>query len=94
MQKSVKAQCDDCRGTGLYSGMCEAEGTAVVCLGCAGTGCAIIRYTPFKKRKLRRDIKTVSLSKGRFIMAGVGATGQSVTYKEFLKGKLKYAEGR
>ena len=84
----VKARCSSCGGTGLYSGMCEAEGTAVVCLTCDGTGCQIIRYHPFEKRLGKRGIKTVSRSRGSFIVTGVGAVGASITYAEFQKGKM------
>jgi hypothetical protein len=90
IMKTLSYECDACRGTGLYSGFCEGPGHAVVCLGCNGTGRAEFQYTPFTERKLRRDIKTVSLSKGRFIFAGVGPTGDNITYKEFLEGKLSY----
>lgn len=87
--KQVKAICSSCRGTGLYEGMCEAKGHPVVCLDCNGTGCEIIRYTPFVKRRIIRGVKSVSLSQGRFILTGVGKKGETVTYKEFLNGKLK-----
>ena len=75
----VKAQCGSCRGTGLYSGMCEPRGTAVVCLNCDGTGCATIKYTPFEGRKRRTDIKTVRCC---------GPVGGTVSYEEFIAGKL------
>ncbi len=85
---TVKAECSSCGGTGLYSGMCEGEGIAVVCLTCGGTGCEEIRYRPFERRKGRRDIQTVRLSRGSFIATGVGPTGGSITYQEFAAGKL------
>jgi hypothetical protein len=50
-----------------------------------------IRYKPFTGgRKMKRGVKIVSLSRGSFILTGVGAAGKSVTYKEFQQGKLKY----
>ena len=88
---TVKAVCKACDGTGLYSGMCEGEGHAVVCLGCDGTGCEEITYTPFETRRITKTIRTVSLSKGRFILTGVGSKGEKVSYQEFLAGKLKRA---
>lgn len=84
----LEYECDDCRGTGLYSGFCEAKGTAVVCLGCDGSGKAVFKYSPFMGRKKRTDIKTVSRSRGSFIGTGVGAVGKSVTYDEFLRGAI------
>ena len=87
--ESVKTECEACGGTGVYSGMCEAEGEAVVCLRCNGTGCDTLRYRPFVKRKnCRRGIKSVRRSRGTFIATGVGPTGGSVSYAEFKKGKM------
>lgn len=86
--KILEYECQDCNGTGLYSGMCEREGEAVICLGCNGTGKAIFEYRPFARRKGRRDIKTVSLSRGLFIVTGVGAKeGSSMSYKDFKSGR-------
>jgi len=84
---SVKAECVACGCTGVYSGFCEPKGTAVVCLICDGTGCEVVRYTPFTGRREKRGIKTVSLSRGGFIATGVGAVGKSIPYSEFKKGK-------
>lgn len=85
---SMKIECGYCAGTGLYSGFAESDGTAVVCQGCKGSGAEIFKYTPFTKRKGKRGIKTVSLSRGSFILTGVGAVGKSITYAEFQKGLL------
>lgn len=84
----VEAECDSCDGTGVYSGFAEPKGVAVVCLGCEGTGCRILRYKPFKHRRRRKGIKTVRLSRGTFILTGVGPTGNSISYEEFWKGKF------
>ena len=82
----VRAVCDACSGTGLYSGMCEKAGEPVVCLGCAGTGAATFTYTPFVKRKLIRGVKCVRVSRGNFIPFGVsGIPKTEMTYEEFLK---------
>jgi len=85
----IKRRCEaGCGGTGVYSGMLEAEDEAVVCLGCRGTGCEAVSYVPFTKRKRRRGIKTVRLSRGSSLITGAGGVGDSVPYAEFLKGKL------
>lgn len=86
--KTINYECEDCRGTGLYSGMCEGPGVAVVCLGCEGSGRASFVYKPFTGRKGRRDIKTVRRSRGTFIATGVGPVGSEITYAEFVSGKL------
>ena len=83
----VKTQCRSCRGTGLYRGMAEPKGVAVLCLNCGGTGCSEIEYTPFTERQRRDDVATVRLSRGSFILS-CGPVGSSVTYAEFLSGTM------
>lgn len=82
--KVIKAECRDCRGTGLYQGMCEGDGEAVVCLACNGSGCGEIRYTPYTGRKRKNNVRFVRVSAGRFLVSGVGGRGDSMTYQEFL----------
>lgn len=91
MKKMVKAECESCDGTGIYRGMAEGPGVGVVCLTCNGTGCEEIEYTPFTARKKRRDVKTVHRSRGKFIVTGIGPAGMSVSYEEFLAGKMPKA---
>ena len=86
----IKAECIDCDGTGLYEGFCERKGHPVICTTCAGTGCQNLYYTPFVKRKVKKGVKGVSLSQGRFIVTGVGATGEEISYPDFIEGKLEY----
>lgn len=87
MKKQAFAVCSSCGGTGVYSGMCEGKGNAVICLGCDGTGGAWIEWTPFVRRRRRHDIRWVSQSRGSFLATGVGAVGKRISYREFLKGK-------
>jgi endogenous inhibitor of DNA gyrase (YacG/DUF329 family) len=84
----IKVECPSCGGTGVYHGFAEPEGVAVVCLTCGGTGETIFRYKPFTGRKRRKGIHTVQLSRGSFILTGVGPCGTPVSYKEFLSGKM------
>lgn len=83
----IKTECRECRGTGLYHGVAEPEGVAVICVCCRGTGCAVIEYTPFVERKQRDDIQTVRLSRARFIGL-CSSMGDSVTYDEFMSGNI------
>ena len=85
---AIEVECDCCGGTGVYCGMCEPEGVGVVCLGCNGTGCATLEGKEFTGRNRRRGVKTVMCSRGGFLPLGVGPVGTSVTYKEFLAGKM------
>lgn len=64
---TIRAQCSDCGGTGLYSGFMEAKDEAVICVRCGGSGCQTIRYTPFQGRKERRGIKRVRGGSGLII---------------------------
>ena len=83
--REVKTQCDACNGTGIYCGFAEPKGTGVICTGCNGSGCAVIRYKPFKRRQRKSGVKTVSPSRGRGLITGVGSTGERMSYAEFLK---------
>lgn len=84
----IDTECKDCGGTGLYCGFAEPKGTAVICLGCKGSGCKKISYIPFNSRKNKYNITIVRRSKGSLIVADVGPTGGMVTYKEFQRGKM------
>ena len=87
MKNVIKTECSSCNGTGLYRGFAEPPGVAVICLHCDGEGCKEINYTPFSGRKSRNDVKTVQRSSGSFIGTGVGPSGKSISYQEFLQGK-------
>lgn len=85
--ETVKAECDACGGTGVYSGFAEPPGVGVVCLQCGGTGCHEIRYKPFVRRKRKRGIKTVRVPTTTFLITGVGPKTDGIPYRDFLKGK-------
>ena len=59
-----ECECSSCRGTGLYKGMGEGEGAAVICYTCDGKGWVKVKETfaKFTKRRLRRDVERVYLS--------------------------------
>ena len=79
----VSAACTSCGATGLYSGMCEGQGRAVVCLDCDGTGCQVIHYRPYEGRRRKSGIKVIRQSRGRFILGPIGGGGSEMTYVEF-----------
>ena len=87
-EATVETQCSACAGTGVYCGFAEPKGTGVVCLKCNGSGMKIVTYIPFTGRQSRSDVQIVRLSCGNFIGTGVGPVGTSVTYEEFLQGKM------
>ena len=93
----VEAECKACGATGLYRGFAEPKGVAVVCLTCKGSGKETLDvpegsnvvYKPFTKRKKDTGhIHTVRRSAGSFIGTGVGPTGGSVTYQQFIDGRM------
>lgn len=57
----LEEQCSRCHGTGLYVGMAEKDGFAVVCYQCKGTGKYkfVHVYEEFTGRKDREGIETV-----------------------------------
>jgi hypothetical protein len=95
----AKAQCSSCGGTGLYKGMAEKDGSAVVCYTCKGTGCEDINisYTPFSKKKTIRRVKRVFRDSCGYMHAPDDVTTKEgitikfseggCTYKEWLNGE-------
>jgi hypothetical protein len=55
---TVEEECPYCRGTGLYVGMGERAGAAIVCSECKGTGRKVTDFVwkSFTGRKKRDDI--------------------------------------
>ena len=54
-------KCESCQGAGIYVGLAEREGAAVVCRTCEGTGChhTKIEYDDFTGRVMREGVKRV-----------------------------------
>ncbi len=61
MKIEIDEQCPDCGGTGLYIGMAERDGAAVVCYKCKGAGKFhfVHEYEEFTGRKTREGVKRV-----------------------------------
>lgn len=55
----VKHECGSCNGTGLYVGMGEHDGAAVVCSRCEGVGWQKSTFKKFTGRKNREGIVRV-----------------------------------
>jgi len=94
----VVEKCKDCEGTGLYIGMAEKGGAAVVCHTCKGTGCRefIHEYEKFTGRIDRTDVKRVYLANpGISIGEGNGYVLEDfggMSYEEWKQGK-EFAPG-
>ena len=80
----LEIECSACSGTGLYSGMAESKGLAVVCNRCDGTG----KY----QFKIERVYLPTSFKLGLGVVnfKGVGDIDmckKGISYSEFLEGK-------
>lgn len=56
---TVKAECGDCGGTGIYVNPLCHDGAGMECRRCKGEGFVEISYTPFTARKKRTDVTRV-----------------------------------
>jgi len=74
-----ECQCGSCGGTGLYIGMAERDGAAVVCRSCDGTGKVKIRevFNEFTGRRRRNGVQRVYKTAG-----GYGITTKDITTQE------------
>ena len=88
----VEIECRSCDATGLYSGMCEWDKCGVVCTTCKGTGKELfkIKYTPFKDRKRRNDIKRVFKDTCGFFHSDTDKTKVDGGIIPFSKGGVEY----
>jgi hypothetical protein len=84
MEATVSAQCNLCGGSGLYVGMAERHGDAVVCGQCKGTGLYTIKYIPFNGRKEPRSRVLRVLQANPGIISAPGVTSGGVTLAEWV----------
>lgn len=55
----IKHECGSCSGTGLYVGMAERDGAAVVCSSCKGKGWKESVFQEFTGRKEKHGVRRV-----------------------------------
>ena len=55
----LEIECSACGATGLYVGLGEKDGAAVVCSRCNGTGAVRLSVTKFQRRRVREGVKQV-----------------------------------
>lgn len=85
-------ECKSCKGTGLYVGIAEKDGAAVVCYGCKGKGESrhTIEYDDFNGLKINTEVKRVyENNPGIGIGAEDGFTLEEfggMCYEDWLKG--------
>lgn len=82
-QRSILIRCPSCRGTGVYVGYAEPEGTGVRCEQCNGTGRKVYKYYQFHGRVVRPNIQIVRLYKG-----DDSGDRIEISYEDFLAGKI------
>ena len=77
-------ECKSCQGTGLYVGLGERDGAAVVCKTCQGTGEQTMRfeYRAFEGRRLRKDVTQVYAT-GSGIVLSPQVTPGGVPYEQW-----------
>ena len=95
---TIDIECQTCKGTGVYVGLGERDGAAVVCVRCKGSGCVSFSYEPFAKRRRRDNVTRVYKEGYGYCIAPhkidfdkigeVDLSEKGVSYKEFLQGRM------
>lgn len=79
-------ECSACKGTGVFQGMAERDGFAVVCHKCGGTGKShfIHEYQEFTGRKEREGITNIlQTNPGIMVGKGVGLEFGGISYEQW-----------
>jgi hypothetical protein len=89
-------ECQSCNGTGLYVGMAERDGSAVVCSQCDGTGKQHYKFTyrPFVSRVDRKDVRRVYKTAGTYTIYPDDVTTEADGLIQFSKGGASYEDWR
>ena len=76
-------ECESCKGTGVYVGVAERNGSAIVCYDCKGTGKAHckVTYRDFEGRRKAASVKWV-VQANPGIVIGIGGTRNEKTEYE------------
>lgn len=95
---TVKSECSDCGGTGLYDCSCLChKGTAMVCRRCGGSGFIEITYTPFISKKKKNGVSRVFKARpyGEFYPEDhTFENGTTVEYSQFGCTLEEWEEGK
>jgi hypothetical protein len=93
MKKTIEfdQECQSCAGTGLYVGMAERDGAAVVCHTCKGSGKYHFRhsYNEFEGRKEKDGVERVYQANPG-ICIGKGGRGKEYKLSDF--GGMAYGD--
>lgn len=88
MKVSIVVECSSCAGSGLYQGIAESDGFAVICHRCGGSGAEVLAGNQFKGRRVRSDIIRVGVE-NQFKQNSVVNTG-SISYQQFTEGQFPH----
>lgn len=82
---SYTCACSDCAASGLYQGMCERDGAAVVCRTCRGTGRREIHvsYLPFLGRRSADGVVRVYQVNPGIVVDGLGTVPGGCSREEW-----------
>jgi len=85
-------ECPACAGTGLYVGMAERDGAAVICRKCQGTGKYhyVYEYTPFERRNIRNDVIRVFAKSCGYVHTALDTKLEDGTFIQFSKCGVDY----
>jgi len=95
-------ECKACGGTGIYVGLAERNGAAVVCYTCGGTGKQkyVFEYTPFTSQQFAADVKRVYASGMGYVITPdkldfenigeIDMSQEGVSYAEFREGCMPF----
>ena len=93
-QIGYDAKCQTCKGTGVYVGMAERDGSAIVCNRCNGAGWAhvVIEYEdPPEQRIVKEGVRRVyKVNPGIYIGEGEGFNLEDfggMAYTDWLNGE-------
>jgi hypothetical protein len=92
MRKTITIECSSCKGTGLYVGMSERDGAAVVCHTCKGIGATTFSYNDFTGRKIRDDVERVFSGSMGYVITAHDITAKSGEFMPFSKAGVSYEE--
>ena len=92
MTRTELIYCRACKGTGLYIGMAERNGSAVVCHRCSGTGAEKITFEPFKGRKAKEGVKRVFSTNPGNVLSAEDETDREGNLLPFSKYGCTYEE--
>jgi urease gamma subunit len=87
MSESVQIECKSCDGTGLYIGVAEHDGAAVVCYRCKGTGEDTITFARFiERRPPTKPVSRVHVARGYVLSPNHPDCAGGVAYQDWTPG--------